>query len=57
MRVGHALMGAESIGHYDAGVGTASLGSLVPMLRAQVLTAQGRWAEALACSRRTSTPR
>jgi len=46
--VGHALLGAESIGHYDAGIGTASLGSLVPMLRAQVLTAQGRWAEALA---------
>ncbi len=45
--VGHALMGAESIGHYDAGVGTASLGSLVPMLRAQVLTAQGRWLDAL----------
>ncbi len=43
-----ALMGAESIGHYDAGIGTASLGSLVPILRAQVLTAQGRWAEALA---------
>jgi tetratricopeptide (TPR) repeat protein len=41
-----ALMSAESIGHYDAGIGTASLGSLVPMLRAQVLTAQGRWAEA-----------
>jgi len=46
--LGHALLGAESIGHYDAGVGTASLGSLVPMLRAQVLTAQGRWADALA---------
>jgi hypothetical protein len=44
----HALMGAESIGHYDAGVGTASLGSLVPMLRAQVLTAQGQWSAALA---------
>jgi hypothetical protein len=42
-----ALIGAESIGHYDAGIGTASLGSLVPMLRAQVLTAQGRWGEAL----------
>jgi hypothetical protein len=42
-----ALVGAESIGHYDAGIGTASLGSLVPTLRAQVLTAQGRWAEAL----------
>lgn len=46
--VAHALMGAESIGHYDAGIGTASLGSLVPMLRAQVLTAQGRWRDALA---------
>jgi len=45
--VQQALMGAESIGHYDAGIGTASLGSLVPMLRAQVLTAQGRWEEAL----------
>lgn len=45
--VAHALMGAESIGHYDAGVGTASLGSLVPMLRAQVLTVQGKWREAL----------
>jgi tetratricopeptide (TPR) repeat protein len=43
-----AVMGAESIGHYDAGIGTASLGSLVPMLRAQVLTAQNRWTEALA---------
>jgi hypothetical protein len=46
--VSHALMGAESIGHYDAGIGTASLGSLVPVLRAQVLAAQGRWADALA---------
>ncbi len=45
--VTQALMGAESTGHYDAGIGTASLGSLVPTLRAQVLTAQGRWAEAL----------
>jgi hypothetical protein len=45
--VKQAVMGAESIGHYDAGIGTASLGSLVPMLRAQVLTAQGRWSEAL----------
>jgi hypothetical protein len=42
-----ALIGVESVGHYDAGIGTASLGSLVPTLRAQVLTAQGRWAEAL----------
>jgi tetratricopeptide (TPR) repeat protein len=42
-----ALMSAESIGHYDAGIGTASLASLVPMLRAQLLTAQGRHEEAL----------
>lgn len=46
--VTQALMGAESIGHYDAGIGTASLGSLVPILRAQVLTAQRRWDDALA---------
>ena len=46
--VDHALMGAESIGHYDAGIGTASLGSLVPMLRAQVLAAQGQWTDAVA---------
>jgi hypothetical protein len=46
--VDHTLMGAASIGHYDAGIGTASLGSLVPMLRAQVLAAQGQWTEALA---------
>jgi hypothetical protein len=46
--VAQALMSVESIGHYDAGIGTASLGSLVPILRAQVLTAQQRWSEALA---------
>jgi hypothetical protein len=45
--VAQALIGAESIGHYDAGIGTAALGSLVPTLRAQMLTAQGRWADAL----------
>lgn len=46
--VTQALMGAESIGHYDAGIGTASLGSLVPILRAQMLTTHRRWADALA---------
>jgi hypothetical protein len=45
--VAQALMSAESIGHYDAGIGTASLGSLVPILRAQVLTSQQRWSDAL----------
>jgi tetratricopeptide (TPR) repeat protein len=43
-----ALMSAESTGHFDAGVGTASLGSLVPMLRAQLLTNEARWEDALA---------
>jgi len=42
-----ALMAAESAGHFDAGVGSASLGSLVPMLRAQMLALEGRHAEAL----------
>jgi tetratricopeptide (TPR) repeat protein len=44
-----ALMAAESSGHFDAGVGmgTASLGSLVPMLRAQMMASEGRHAEAL----------
>ncbi len=45
--VTQAQFSADSIGHYDAGIGTASLGSLVPMLRAEMLTAQGCWAEAL----------
>jgi hypothetical protein len=43
-----ALMSVESIGHYDAGIGTASLGSLVPLMRAEILTAQARFAEAWA---------
>ena len=42
-----ALMGAESTGHFDLGVGTASLSSLVWMLRAQMLAAVGRCPEAL----------
>jgi tetratricopeptide (TPR) repeat protein len=41
-------MGAESIDHYDAGIATSSLGSLLPMLHAQVLAGQGQWPEALA---------
>jgi len=43
-----ALLSAESIAHFDAGIGTASLGSLVPMLRAQLLALAGRCAEAMA---------
>jgi hypothetical protein len=46
-----ALMIAESTGHFDAGVGAASLGSLVPMLRAQLLVVQCRFGEALALLR------
>ncbi len=43
-----ALLEAESTGHFDAGVGTASLKSVVPMMRAQTLVVMGRFAEALA---------
>lgn len=43
-----ALIGAESTAHFDAGIGTASLASLVPMLRAQLLVLDGRCADALA---------
>jgi tetratricopeptide (TPR) repeat protein len=43
-----ALMGAQSTENYDAVTGIGSLGSLVPMLRAQLLVADGHFAEALA---------
>jgi hypothetical protein len=43
----HALMGAESTGNFDLLIGAVSLQSLVPVLRAQVLAATGREAEAL----------
>jgi hypothetical protein len=42
-----ALLAAESIAHFDRGVGTASLDALVPMLRASLLTLLERHAEAL----------
>lgn len=42
-----AMLGIESTGNFDALVGTASLGALVPLLRAQVSSQQGRWAEAV----------
>lgn len=41
------LMGAESTGNFDVLVGTASLDALVPILRAQILSLQGRPADAL----------
>ena len=42
------LLGAESVGHFDQLVGTLSLDALVPILRAQILSLQGRAADALA---------
>jgi hypothetical protein len=47
-QVRQVLLGAESTGHFDQRVGTASLRSLVPILRAHVLSLLGRHAEALA---------
>jgi len=46
--VRHILLSAESTGYFDARLGTASLGSLVPTLRAQLLVVQGEHAKALA---------
>jgi tetratricopeptide (TPR) repeat protein len=43
-----ALIGAESTANYDQHVGKSSLRWWLPMLRAQLLLAQGRHAEALA---------
>lgn len=43
-----ALLITDSTRNFDALVGTASLTALVPLLRAQVLGQQGRYAEALA---------
>ena len=44
----HALMNAESIAHFDSLIGSFGLGSLVPILNAQILTTSGRYEEALA---------
>lgn len=41
-----ALLGAESVGHFDNVIGTASLGALLPMLRAQIFVLAGRYSEA-----------
>jgi hypothetical protein len=41
-----ALLGADSVAHFDAAVGTASLDALVPMLRAQVYVLAGRCVDA-----------
>lgn len=44
----HALLGAQSTANLDLMTGTTSLAALVPMLRAQIFTAGGHYAEALA---------
>jgi tetratricopeptide (TPR) repeat protein len=41
------LMSAESTGNFDVLVGTASLDALLPILRAQILSLQGKCADAL----------
>jgi tetratricopeptide (TPR) repeat protein len=43
----HARLGAESIDRFDALIGTASLGSLVPVLRSQVHILDGEFDQAL----------
>lgn len=43
-----AAIGADSTGHFDAGIGTASLASLVPMLQALLMVLRGEHASALA---------
>ena len=43
----HALPNAESISQFDSLIGSYSLGSLVPILTAQILTTSGRYGEAL----------
>lgn len=48
LRLRLAAMGADSTGHFDAGIGTASLASLVPMLRALLMVLRGEHASALA---------
>lgn len=42
-----AQLGADSTGHFELGIGGASLGFMVPMLRAQVALCEGRVADAL----------
>ncbi|MCE4539515.1 hypothetical protein LXT12_19880 [Pelomonas sp. P7] len=42
------LLGVDSIGHYDAAVGGSVRRDLTPLLRAQLLTTQGDFAEAAA---------
>ncbi len=43
----HALLGSESTENFDAIIGSSSLESIMPILRAQILTALGQYEEAL----------
>lgn len=43
----HALLGAESTANFDVLIGSTSWTALVPILRAQILTSQKQYAEAL----------
>ena len=43
----HALLGAESTGNFDNYIGAVSLSSLIPLLRAQILSVSGRELDAL----------
>ncbi|HMO45454.1 MAG TPA: hypothetical protein PKB14_05435 [Rubrivivax sp.] len=42
-----AMLEAESTNNFDIGIGTASLSWFVPLLRAQLLTIEGRYEEAI----------
>jgi tetratricopeptide (TPR) repeat protein len=42
-----AMMEAESTKNFDIGIGTASLSWFIPLLRAQLLTVEGRYEEAI----------
>lgn len=42
------LLGVESVGHFDDAVGGSARGDLMPLLRAQLMTVQGDYAEAAA---------
>lgn len=42
------LLGVASVGHYDDAVGGSARGDLTPLLRAQLMTVQGDYAEAAA---------
>jgi len=48
-----ALLETESTHNYDQGIGTLSLALLIPLMRAQLLTATGRYVEAMGIYRGT----